>query len=403
MGWFSDVGSFVSSVGSAISSGVRTAIGAMKSVGSSIIRGAKSALNYVTSKVTDWKKLLLRTAEGALKGGIAGFKMEGFWGAIVGGLKGGAVYGYKEWKRQAREKEQIEEDQQRIGDAQEMDAFSQDVELKNLFEAMSRFIPKLTRQVSNDAPVESFDEYLRIDIAMTFIRDLVGKLEKIQDPSEITAADRRMIVLIDKLVMDSELTDIELQEFDDLIKKRYGKSLFLMGSERLFVFWNNEEEEVRDAVELKRRNLTRIELRISELKNRADYALDLAQQEQVELEKAQKDAALTKGEYENAKNYHRNLRFISGAAEGLLQQAEADDMGMEISDRQRKRNDKTGVIMVNLQRDIDDIRSTGEIRLNAADAQHMQLYVDSHMAEASARKKKLKEEYANQVEVGVAG
>ena len=50
--------------------------------------------------------------------------------------------------------------------------------------------------------------------------------------------------------------------------------------------------------------------------------------------------------------------------------------------------------MVNLEKDIEDIRETGEIRLNEKDASFLQQYVDVHMPEASARKKRIQNEFS---------
>lgn len=400
MGFFSSVGSFFSGAASAVWSGVKSvasgAWNAVKSVGGAIVRTAKSAWSAVASKVTDWKRLLLKTAQGALAGGTAGFKMGGWWGALVGALKGGAVSGYKEWKRQGEEKQQIEEDIEQVEYAQESASFQEDSELQQLGESLTRFIPKLTKMFSNDAPVESFEEYLRIDVSMTFVRDLVDKLGKITDPAQITKADRQMIVLVEKLVMDKNMSDTDLTEFDALVKARYGKSLLLMGGERQFAFWTMEEESTRRMVEVSRQNLNRIELRVKELRNRADYALDLNDQEKVELKKAEKDLVSERASYEDSRKYLRNVRFVSGAAEGLLQQAEADNSGKEISQRERERNDKAGAIIVNLENDIEAIRETGEIRLKEADARFLQQYVDVHMPEASARKKRIQNEFSSE-------
>ncbi|MFO1353889.1 MAG: hypothetical protein U1E88_05345 [Acinetobacter sp.] len=65
-----------------------------------------------------------------------------------------------------------------------------------------------------------------------------------ESTSELSAADRRFIELIDKLALDKPMSEAELQEFDDLVKKRFGKSLLLIGSQRLFSLWTNEKKLV---------------------------------------------------------------------------------------------------------------------------------------------------------------
>lgn len=273
MGWFSSaissVGRAISSAGRAIGSAVSSGIRAVASAGSRLIKKSVSVAKQMASKVSDWKSLLVETYKGAKKGAMFGAR-KGPVGAFFGALIGAGWYGYKEYSRQAAEHDRRKEAEaeEEYADFTETGSSSNHESIEKLATTVSQFLPALQRKFSSDAPVESFEEYLRIDVAMRFMRDFINKIEAMSDESAISQTDQRFIMLIDKLALDKPMTEAELQEFDDIVKGRFGKSLLLIGSERLFSLWTTEQESCKQQVNIDRRNITRAELRFKELDGR---------------------------------------------------------------------------------------------------------------------------------------
>ena len=229
MGFWSSVSSGIRSVGSAIVSGARAVasgigrgISAVASAGGRLFKSAASAVKQMASKVHDWKALLNAMVDGAKKGAKIGAK-KGPWGMLFGGLIGAGIGGWLEWKKQAASHQHMPEP---IYEEEERGEVDTDIE--RLGKMITEFLPALQRKFSSNAPVESFEEYLRIDVSMAFIRDFLNRLEKMESVSELTVSDRRFIELIDKLALDKPMSETELQEFDDLVKQRFGKSLLLI-------------------------------------------------------------------------------------------------------------------------------------------------------------------------------
>ena len=246
--------------------------------------------------------------------------------------------------------------------------------------------------------MESFEEYLRIDVSMAFIRDFLNRLEKMESTSELTVSDRRFIELIDKLALDKPMSEAELQEFDGLVKQRFGKSLLLIGSQRLFALWTNEEETCKQNVNQHRTEISRAEIYFKELESRAKYNLPMTDEEKAKYEELKGHITKTRNEYENSKKYLNNIRLMTGVAEGLLQQAEADNAGQIIREQERKRADKAGAILVNMERTLDENDVAAELPLSEEDKSFLNQYVDLHMPAAINRQKQHAKEF---VEVAV--
>lgn len=399
MGFWSAVGSAFSSVGravgSAISGAARAIGGAARAVGSALVSATKSTVSFLANKAKSWGNILKETAKGALVGGLQGYRNGGWLGGLFGAVAGGFKSGRNEYLRQQMEPEQEDEilEEEQYGNQVEVDH-----EVEQLAELMTAFIPALQRKFADRAPVESFEEYLRIDISMRLIHDLIKKISKMKSPTEITSADRRLIRLIDKLALDKPISDAELQDFDDLIKQRYSKSLLLMGSERLFSLWTQEEETCRQEVNVNRTEMTRANLRIKELESRVRYNLPLTEQESVEFADIKQRAQTSMLDYDKARQYLEKLRLVTGVCEGLLQQAEADDKGERIREQDRRRTDKAGAILVNMERELEKIRDTGQLGLQKQDEEFMRQYVDMYITDAVKRKNKIGSEF---VEISV--
>lgn len=387
MGWF---GSFCSAVGRAVSSVGRAVVGAARAVGSAIVNTTRSTVNFMVEKAKKWGNVL----KGALDGGVKGYKKGGLWEALKGALKGG----YDAWNGVRPEEEEEYEDynEESVDSGREVKV---DKEAERLVGVIQEFIPALRRKFASNAPVESFEEYLRIDIAMSFIRDLIDRISKMEDTSELTGSDRKFIVLIDKLVMDKPMSEEDLQEFDAQVKQRYKKTLLLMGSEKLFALWTNEEEVCRQSVNVQRNDYTRANLRLKELESRARYSLDLTEAEKAELTELKVTLNEVKSEYEQARKYLNNIRIVTGVSEGLLQQAEAENNGTQIKERDRQRNDRAGAILVNLERNIDQIRDSGDLELDESQEAFLLQYVDLYMPDAVQRKNKMADEHVVEVKV----
>jgi len=117
----------------------------------------------------------------------------------MGAMEGGFPAGVREYGRQfMSDEEEEEKEDYREQNSVEVES---DPEVERLAGVIQEFIPALQRKFASNAPVESFEEYLRIDISMLFIRDLIKKFSKLKSPSDLTQSDRRFIVLIDQLVM----------------------------------------------------------------------------------------------------------------------------------------------------------------------------------------------------------
>lgn len=394
MGFWSSVGSFCSgvarAVGGAVSSVARAVSGAVRSVGSAIVNATRSTVNFMVEKARKWGEVL----KGAFDGGVKGFKEDGLWGALKGAVKGG----YDAWKgKKPEEEEELDDYIEQASDSR--NTVETDSEVERLAGIIQNFIPALQRKFASNAPVESFEEYLRVDISMSFIRDLIDRISKMKDPSELSKSDRKFIVLIDKLVMDKPMDEADLQEFDAQVKQRYKKTLLLMGSEKLFALWTNEEEVCKQSVNVQRNDYTRGNLRLKELESRARYSLDLTEAEKVELVEIKVRLNDVKNEYEQARKYLNNIRIVTGVSEGLLQQAEAENSGTQIKERDRQRNDKAGAILVNLERKIDEIRDTGDLELDENQEAFLLQYVDLYMPDAVQRKNKMANEYVVEVKV----
>ncbi len=270
--------------------------------------------------------------------------------------------------------------------------------IERLGKMITEFLPALQRKFSSNAPVESFEEYLRIDVSMAFIRDFLDRLEKMESTSELTTSDRRFIELIDKLALDKPMSEAELQEFDELVKQRFGKSLLLIGSQRLFALWTNEEETCKQNVNQQRTEISRAEIYFKELESRAKYNLPMTDEEKAKYEELKGHITKTRNEYENSKKYLTNIRLMTGVAEGLLQQAEADNAGQVIREQERKRADKAGAILVNMERTLDESETSAELPLSEEEKAVLNQYVDLHMPAAIKRQKQHAQEF---VEVSV--
>ncbi len=394
MGFWSSVGSFCSgvarAVGSAVSSVGRAVFGAASAIGSAIVNTTRSTVSFLAEKAKKRGSVL----KGALSGGIEGYKKGGWLGGLLGAVSGG----YDAWKdKKPEEEEELEEDIEPVTESRH--TVEADKEVERLAGIIQNFIPALQRKFRSSAPVESFEEYLRIDISMSFIRDLIDRISKMKDPAELSKSDRKFIVLIDKLVMDKPMDEADLQEFDAQVKQPYKKTLLLMGSEKLFALWTNEEEVCKQSVNVQRNDYTRGNLRLKELESRARYSLDLTEAEKVELVEIKVRLNDVKNEYEQARKYLNNIRIVTGVSEGLLQQAEAENSGTQIKERDRQRNDKAGAILVNLERKIDEIRDTGELELDENQEAFLLQYVDLYMPDAVQRKNKMANEYVVEVKV----
>ncbi len=405
MGWFgracSAVGGAIRSAGSAIASGVRSAasgigrgLSAAVSAGGRFFSSAVSAVKQMASKVHDWKALLGAMVDGAKKGAQIGAK-KGPWGMLFGGLIGAGIGGLFEFNRQAKahQQEMPQPIYEEPNPSNEVDG-----DIERLGKMITEFLPALQRKFSSNAPVESFEEYLRIDVSMAFIRDFLNRLEKMESTSELTVSDRRFIELIDKLALDKPMSEAELQEFDGLVKQRFGKSLLLIGSQRLFALWTNEEETCKQNVNQHRTEISRAEIYFKELESRAKYNLPMTDEEKVKYEELKGHIVQTRNEYENSKKYLNNIRLMTGVAEGLLQQAEADNAGQAIREQERKRADKAGAILVNMERTLDENETAVELPLSEEDKSFLNQYVDLHMPAAIKRQKQHAQEF---VEVSV--
>ncbi|MFW1812705.1 hypothetical protein ACG9HX_15460 [Acinetobacter ursingii] len=399
MGFWSSVSSGIRSVGSAIVSGARAVasgigrgISAVASAGGRLFKSAASAVKQMASKVHDWKALLNAMVDGAKKGAKIGAK-KGPWGMLFGGLIGAGIGGWLEWKKQAASHQHMPEP---IYEEEERGEVDTDIE--RLGKMITEFLPALQRKFSSNAPVESFEEYLRIDVSMAFIRDFLNRLEKMESVSELTVSDRRFIELIDKLALDKPMSETELQEFDDLVKQRFGKSLLLIGSQRLFSLWTNEEETCKQNVNQQRTEISRAEIYYKELESRVKYDLPMTEEEKAKYEELKMHVTKTRQEYENSRKYLANIRLMTGVAEGLLQQAEADNAGQIIREQERKRADRAGAILVNMERNLDESNQEQALPLANEDKNFLEQYVDLHMPAAIKRQKQHAQEF---VEVNV--
>ncbi|NNG99848.1 hypothetical protein [Acinetobacter sp. ANC 5414] len=396
MGFLSRCVSAARSVGRAVSSGARAVvsgfsqgISAIASAGGRFFRSAASAVKQMASKVHDWKALLGAMVNGAKKGASIGAK-KGPWGMLFGGLIGAGIGGFIEYNKQAKAHQQ--EMPQPI---YEEPNYSNEVDgdIERLGKMITEFLPALQRKFSSNAPVESFEEYLRIDVSMAFIRDFLNRLEKMESTSELTTSDRRFIELIDKLALDKSMSEAELQEFDGLVKQRFGKSLLLIGSQRLFALWTNEEETCKQNVNQQRTEISRAEIYFKELESRAKYNLPMTDEEKAKYEELKGHITKTRNEYDNSKKYLNNIRLMTGVAEGLLQQAEADNAGKTIREQERKRADKAGAILVNMERTLDENDVAAELPLSEEDKSFLNQYVDLHMPAAINRQKQHAKEF----------
>lgn len=401
MGFLSRCVSAARSVGRAVSSGVRAVassvsrgISAIASAGSRLFKSAASAVKQMASKVHDWKALLGAMVDGAKKGAKIGAK-KGPWGMLFGGLIGAGISGFIEYNKQAKahQQEMPQPIYEEPNHSTEVDG-----DIERLGKMITEFLPALQRKFSSNAPVESFEEYLRIDVSMAFIRDFLNRLENMESTSELTMSDRRFIELIDKLALDKPMSEAELQEFDGLVKERFGKSLLLIGSQRLFSLWTNEEESCKQNVNQQRTEISRAEIYFKELESRVKYNLPMTDEEKAKYEELKGHITKTRNEYDNSKKYLTNIRLMTGVAEGLLQQAEAENTGTLIREQERKRADKAGAILVNMERTLDENETTAELPLSEEDKSFLNQYVDLHMPAAIKRQKQHAQEF---VEVSV--
>lgn len=382
------VGRGVSSVVSAVGRG----ISAVASAGSRLIQKSVSAVKHMASKVSDWKKLIGAMWDGAKKGASFGAK-KGPLGMLFGGLIGAGLGGFFEWRRQAaahdlaQENENIRDEDFSYEYEDEIDA-----DIQKLGATITNFLPALQRKFSSKAPVESFEEYLRIDVSMAFIRDFLTRLETMEDASQITNFDRKFIQLIDKLALDKPMSEEELQEFDGMVKQRFGKTLLLIGSERLFSLWTNEERTLKDQVNFQRTDISRAEVFFRELDSRAEYGLSLNEEETQKHKQLKQTIEQKRSEFSKAKSYLEDIRLMTGVAEGLLQSAEAENSGSQLREADRARADRAGAIMINAERSME-LSETNKIDITQEDKQFLEQYVDLHMPAAIKRQKQHANEF----------
>lgn len=399
MGFWSSVGSFFSSAASAVADGVKAvakgAVRAVQAVGSFVVKTTESLVEHIKSRASDWGQILKKTVIGAFKGGVAGYKFGGPWGALVGAIKGGATEGYREWKTQSEAKTEAERTEQNLEESKRAASYEMDSVMDDLTTLIGEIITPLTRIANSTETIDSMQEYVRFDVSLKFVVGLVERIGNISSPAEIADADRRMVKLIHALVVKKSLTDSQLIELDGLIKHIYGETLLLMGAKHLFGLWTAESKSNAEQLEQLRKLRSQMFVKSAELE-----ALDQAEISgggERATQRASIDGHMEEldRQFEEAKQYKKNLRIITGSAEGLLQNAELENNNKVLRAAEIARHDRAGAIMLNLEREINELRE-GELPLSREDEQFLTQYSDLYMAGANERKKK-------EIDISVAG
>ncbi|BCG47961.1 hypothetical protein GEOBRER4_n2819 [Citrifermentans bremense] len=407
----SAVGGAISSVGSAISSGISAVASGVRGVFSAGLEAVKQAgaaivnvtRNVLGEKSRNWFGILFEGVKGAIKGGVEGFHEGGLWGAIKGACKGGweaAKTEYLRQKSEEAEEEAYRQYQRRKAREEEHRQeppidISHDKELMALATAVNEFLPTLSTKfkMANTELVSNFSEYLRVDISMAFIADIAERLSEIDSIAEVSPGDRRLIALVSKLIMDQDMSEAELQEFDSMVKQRYKKSLLLMGSERLFGIWTGEERAMSRCIENNNKQLALLEVRIGALENYKKYGKTLDPNQTEQLEKMRHEHDTINGHQKNDSAYYKDLRIVTGASEGLLHQAECDDRGEAVRAAERARMDRAGAILENMVRDMETVRKTRKLVLSEPDRMTLTQFADLYMPGAIKRQKDNTNEY----------
>jgi hypothetical protein len=384
MGLWDDFKSGVRRVGSAIASAAKSAVGAVMRAGSAVVRATRSVVENIRNRAGDWETLLKKALVGAAKGGLAGFRTGGWVGALKGAAVGGFMAGYGEWTVQADAKQQAQDLQEDLDESLAAQGGAAAEALDELGGVLEKVITPLTRLVNSTEKIESMQELMRLEVALRFVVDLVNRIGRITSADEITVRDRRMVSLIHSFVTN-KISDDELEEFDALLRDVYGKTLLLMGAERRVSLWTHEFNHNRNQIEKLRTLRHDMLVRIGELKSMQEDGVKTAEAQGGNLADLEKTHGQLESEFNELRAYQANLRLLTGCAEGLLQQAEAENAGAEMDEDVIERHDQAGAIMLNLEKKIDSLRD-GELPLGEEERNFLEVYADLYMPGANERR-----------------
>jgi len=80
--------------------------------------------------------------------------------------------------------------------------------------------------------VQDFDNYLRIQVSLRFLKDLMMKLSGVETLTNLGEIDVRFVGYIENLLKMKQMTDEEIHDFDEIVIKEYGKNLVALGGEQ---------------------------------------------------------------------------------------------------------------------------------------------------------------------------
>jgi len=224
--------------------------------------------------------------------------------------------------------------------------------------------------------VQDFDNYLRIQVSLRFLKDLMMKLSGVETLTNLGEIDVRFVGYIENLLKMKQMTDEEIHDFDEIVIKEYGKNLVALGGEQIFALWAQEqgakEAEWKDLSE----KMINYRQKIEVLNTKLEVEQQLSAEERDELAILRSTIAHLGSERGRLETRLTDLREIVGATEGLLLVIENEEKDSVMRDFARK----VERIIMDWQKGIEP---TDEQR------QEVQLFARVYLAKARVRSRRV--------------
>lgn len=363
MGFWSSVGSFVSSAIDAVSSVTSSVVSTVKDVvstvrdtatkvidkvieyGGKIVGAVKNVYETIKPYIAPARKIIqtigntiglkfpwVKAAAEVLDKGLA-FLEQLDKNPLVQKISKAIEWGLKvleEIKQKILKKNELEEAYQRQHDLQEAyDLMKTDEQKQSVRFAMliNDFIivkTRITDALENFEHSQStdFEYYLRLRATQKLLDIAERKLNTAQDLKAINDNDLFLIkVGTDLLAEDPTLSEADAQRLDKLIQRHHNKKLLPFVFEELIIAWQARLDGIKNNVERLKKELAMMKVDIQQLKSKQKVE-PLSNDELVSLSNLEGNFMNISDEYRQADNDRRSMENYIYASEGFLQMLE---------------------------------------------------------------------------------
>ena len=369
MGFWSSVGSFVSStvrsVGRVVSSVYEAAkdyagkaIGWMAEKAESFVDGVKAAWQAVKPFVTQirkvlqaaaeavpipWLKLALIMLDNAL-GALTAFENSPIAKKIDAAIKW-AIELAKRWQDQknqqendrlsAEELELAKRHQETFRFAEREIVSEEQQHQMELASAINDFeIAKSDLVNAIDAAPTDFEHYLRLRATQKLLNMADKKFRAAINVDELSADDLFLVRIASDLIKAKpELSQEAAVRLDRLLTERYGKKLTPFVFEELIASWAKRAEAIGAQWDIANRNYARVSMLLKRLLLAKDIQSELSVEESAELTTLEAEVPKQKAALDKLATGERDIQRYVGAAEGFLQLLEKSQEQIEQEDR----------------------------------------------------------------------